>query len=73
MKHVNANTINKHLKQAYKHYYSIKGSDWDLRKTYLEELVEALCAMGNVKKETMIKQIKEREQQIDTVKKIKHL
>jgi hypothetical protein len=73
MKHVNANTSKENLKQAYKHYYSIKGSDRDLRKTYLEELVEALCAMGNVKKETTIKQIKEREQQRDTAKKIKYL
>jgi hypothetical protein len=32
-----------------------------LRRTYLEEVVEACCAAGNVKKETMVKQIKERE------------
>jgi Reverse transcriptase (RNA-dependent DNA polymerase) len=72
-RHAPIQTINEKLRQAYKDYFVIKGSHRELRNTYLENLAEALSAGSNTKRETMLKQLKEREKQRNTARKIKYL
>jgi hypothetical protein len=50
-----------------------KKSAEELRDTYLQRLAAAVAATGNLKKETVIKQLGQREQQRSTAKKIKYL
>lgn len=61
------------IKEAYHTYYQIKGNSRELRKTFLEDSAEALAAHSNIPKATILKQIREREGQRDTARKIKHL
>jgi hypothetical protein len=64
---------NLHLEAAYKHYYSIKGSHKELRKTATEKRAEALAAEGKLDKVKVLKEIRERENQRSTARKIRYL
>jgi hypothetical protein len=61
------------IKEAYQHYYQLKGNDRELRYTFLEKLAEAVAADGNTSKEKALKQLREREGQRETATKIKYL
>jgi hypothetical protein len=62
-----------HLLAAFKHYYSIKGSHKELRHTAIEKRAEAIAAEGNLEKGKVLKEIRQRERQRDTAKKIRFL
>jgi len=61
------------LKEEYRTYYQIKGEANQLQSTALESLAEALAAQGKIKKEKMLKALREREQQRSTARKIRYL
>jgi hypothetical protein len=65
--------IQDELHKATKQYYIQKKSAAQLRDNYLQRLAAAVTATGNLKKETVIKQLQQREQQRSTAKKIKYL
>jgi hypothetical protein len=65
--------IQEELHKATKHYYIQKKSAAQLRDTYLQRLAAAVAAKGDLKKETVIKHLRQREQQRSTAKKIKYL
>jgi hypothetical protein len=51
------------LKEAYKHYYHLKGNAKELRQTALENLAEAIALSGNSTQEKALKALRERETQ----------
>jgi hypothetical protein len=53
--------IQQNLKDAYKAYYKVKGSDKELRASSMEKLAGAIAAAGNIPKEKIIKVIRHRE------------
>ena len=63
LKHVGEQLIDDHLEVAHKHYFSIKGSHKELRKTAFDKRAEALAAEGNIQKEQMLKSLRVRENQ----------
>jgi hypothetical protein len=65
--------ISHHLQIAYRDYYNKKGDSKELRASALDSLAEALAIEGNSTKEKIIKEIKHREKQRDTARKIKYL
>ncbi len=65
--------IKDELQLAPKEYYTLKKSAKQLRITHLEKLASAMASKGNQKKESIIKQLRLREQQRSTAKKIKFL
>ncbi len=65
--------IQDELKVAYKHYYSLKKKSKELRETHLEKLASAMATKGNFKKENIIKQLRIREAQRSSARKIKFL
>ncbi len=58
---------------ATKTYYDLKKSAVQLRETHLTHLATVMAAQGNQQKETIIKQLRLREQQRNTARRIKHL
>jgi hypothetical protein len=61
------------LKEATKHYYSLKKTDKQLRATHLERLASAVASKGNLKRENILKQLRLKESQWITAWKIKFL
>ncbi len=59
-------------KQAYQDYYKIKAHHVELRKTYLEELAEAMAEQHS-QKEKIIRQLLHREEQRKVARKIRFL
>jgi hypothetical protein len=51
------------LKEATKHYYSLKKTDKQLRATHLERLASAMASKGNLKRENILKQLRLKESQ----------
>jgi hypothetical protein len=51
------------LKEATKHYYSLKKTDKQLRATHLERLASAVASKGNLKRENILKQLRLKESQ----------
>ncbi len=66
-------TLQDRLEDEYKQYYQIKGEATQLRATPLDNLVEALAVQGDIKKEKILKALREREQQRSTARKIRFL
>jgi hypothetical protein len=56
------------LKAATKHYYELKQSHKQLRLTHLDRLAETIAATGNMKKLSILKQLRHREAQRDTAR-----
>jgi hypothetical protein len=73
LKHAEEHLAGEHLAAAYKHYYSIKGSHKELRKSATENRAEALAAEGRLDKVKVLKEICERENQRSTARKIRYL
>jgi hypothetical protein len=65
--------IQEQLKEATKEYYSIKKSSSELRENHLERLATTIAYKGDHKKETILKQLRLREAQRNTARKIKYL
>jgi hypothetical protein len=65
--------IKDELVAATKKYYELKKSAVQLRETHLSHLATVMAAQGNLQKETIIKQLRLREQQRNTARRIKHL
>ncbi len=61
------------LKAAYKRYYSLKKNSNELRETHLERLASAVASKGNLNRENIIKQLRAREAQRSSARKIKFL
>jgi hypothetical protein len=61
------------LKSQFEAYWLLKRSHLDLRKTFLESLAESLANAGLNKKETIVKQLQEREIQRSMARKIRFL
>jgi hypothetical protein len=61
------------LKVATKRYYTLKQSDKQLRHTHLEKLAQAVASKGDHKKDVLLKQLRLREAQRNSAKKIKYL
>ena len=61
--HKSLNEARKLTKQAYQDYYAMKKKAHKLRGTYLDRKAEALAEAKDMKKSTVIKQLKHREQQ----------
>jgi hypothetical protein len=61
------------LELATKEYYKLKKSAKELRETYLTRLATAISSQGNLKKANIIKQLRLREQQRSTARKIKYI
>ncbi len=73
LKSLQETTIQEELKEDYQNYYRIKGNARQLRATALENLAEALVQKGDSTQEKMLKALREREQQRQTVGKIRYL
>jgi hypothetical protein len=73
MKHRGIDFLEEHLKLAYKHYYSIKGSHRNLRSTYLENLADAIAQEGNTTQESVLKRLRKAERQWYEARKIRYL
>jgi hypothetical protein len=65
--------IEQELNKAYKDYWALQASHKALRNTFLDNLAERLAESHNVKKGNMIKQLKERELQRQTARRIRYL
>jgi hypothetical protein len=65
--------IKDELQIATKEYYNLKKSAKQLKMSYLECLASAMADSGNQKRESIIKQLRLREQQRSTAKKINFL
>jgi hypothetical protein len=61
------------LTTATKKYYEVKKNAKDYRETHLENLASDMAAQGNLTKQNIIKQLRMREQQRHTARKIKFL
>jgi len=65
--------IQEFLKEAYKSYYEQKGQATSLRSTALETLVEAIAKKGDKEKQRILKDLRQREQQRSTARKLQLL
>jgi hypothetical protein len=65
--------IKDELSIAYKKYYTLKKDAAQLRETHLENLASAIATQGNLKKSNILKQLRTREAQRSTARKIKYL
>ena len=65
--------IKDELNAATKTYYELKQKAPQLRETHLNRLASSLAAAGNSTKENIIKQLRLREKQRSTARKIKYL
>jgi hypothetical protein len=65
--------IQDELKAATIEYYKLKKKSTQLRESHLESLASALAANGNTKKESILKQLRLRESQRSTARKLKYL
>jgi hypothetical protein len=65
--------IQDELTIAYKKYYKLKKYAAQLRETHLENLASTLATQGNLKKSNILKQLRTREAQHSTARKIKYL
>jgi hypothetical protein len=66
-------TCHANLHSARKDYYSIRASAPELRVKHLDALAEALAKEGNVTKEKILRQLKQREQLRSSHQKIKYI
>jgi hypothetical protein len=73
IKHAGAPLIQEHLTNAYRHYYSLKRSHTDLRKTHMAQLAEVLAQEKNLEKVQVLRSLREREMQRTTIRKIRLL
>jgi hypothetical protein len=69
----NLEFINQRLKKAFQDYYCLKSSHRELRYTALEQRAEAMANEGNLQKKKVLKELRQREQQRVTAKKIRYL
>jgi hypothetical protein len=65
--------IKDELDLATKQYYTLKKRSKELRETHLESLASALASAGNLVKQNVLKQLRHRESQRATAKKIKFI
>jgi hypothetical protein len=63
--------VQDNLKAAYTHYYECKGQADFMRKTALELWAEAIADKGALAKEKVLKDLREREQQRATARKLR--
>jgi hypothetical protein len=61
------------LQLATKKYYTLKKSHKELRMSHLERLASAIASSGNLKRASILKQLRHRESQHNTARKIKYL
>lgn len=66
-------TLQEQLKLAYQDYYKVKGTANELRQTALENLAAAIALTGNSTQEKTLKQLRERESQRQTARKLRYL
>jgi len=70
---LSSEAISEHLKNAYKEYYLIKGEAKELQNTALENLALALAEKGNLTQSKMLADLRRREAQRTTARKLKYL
>jgi hypothetical protein len=66
-------TLQEQLKLAYQDYYKVKGTANELRQTALENLTATIALTGNSTQEKTLKQLRERESQRQTARKLRYL
>jgi len=66
-------TLQEQLKLAYQAYYKVKGTANELRQTALENLAAAIALTGNSTQEKTLKQLRERESQRQTARRLRYL
>ncbi len=66
-------TLQEQLKLAYQAYYKVKGTANELRQTALENLTATIALTGNSTQEKTLKQLRERESQRQTARKLRYL
>jgi hypothetical protein len=65
--------VSTQLKEAYKAYYAIKGDATNLRNTALDNLAAALAEKGNKEQSKILEDLRRREAQRSTAKKLRFL
>lgn len=71
MKGENLEFISQKVKEGIQDYYRFMGSHQKLRYTALEQRAEAMANEGNLYKERLLKEIRQRKQQRATARKIR--